>query len=100
MIDLSSIPQRDPAWRRYVSSLPCCLTGSRDQVVPHHHRMKGFCGTAQKPPDIFCVPMTYLEHTRIHTQGLSEKERNVVMDQLVRLIIEYMCRRLSAEREF
>ena len=100
MIDLTSIPRKDPEWRKYVSSLRCCLSGSEDRVVPHHVRMKGFCGVGQKPHDLFCVPMTYMEHTRIHAQGLSERERNVVMDQLVRLVIEYMCRRLSAEEEF
>lgn len=100
MIDLTSIPRKDPEWRRHVSSLRCCLTGSGDRVVPHHVRLAGFCGVGQKPHDLFCVPLIYEEHQRIHAQGMSKAERAVIMEQLARLILEYMCRRLSAEREF
>lgn len=100
MIDLSSIPRKDPAWRAYVSSLRCTLTSSQDNVVPHHVRLSGFCGMGQKPHDLFCIPLTYIEHARIHTQGMSAREKAVIMEALVRLVIEYFTRRMESEEGF
>jgi hypothetical protein len=81
---------RDPAWKAYICSMRSCLSGSTEAIVPHHVRLAGFCGTGQKPADYFCVPVTYAEHSRIHTSGYGPGEREIVLDQLVRLLVEYM----------
>ena len=59
----------------WVSHLPCCLSGSQLVGRPHHLRYAGYCGVGQKPPHVFCVPITYINHTLIHTKGIKAVEK-------------------------
>jgi len=38
-------------------------------VVAHHVRCLGHGGTGLKPPDWLCLPLTTVEHTKLHAEG-------------------------------
>lgn len=95
-----NLPIRDPQWKAHICSLRSCLSGSNEHVIPHHVRLSGFCGTSKKPADYFCVPVTYNEHSRIHTTGYAEGEREIVLEQLFRLFYEYVEREMESGDRF
>ena len=95
-----TLPRKDPAHLARIRSLRCCLTGKLGNVIPHHVRLPGTCGTGHKPSDWLAVPMDYEEHQRIHTEGLTADERAKIHEMLLYLIIEKLSEVLSPEVAF
>jgi len=94
------LPRKDPAHLRYVRSLRCCLTGKLGNVVPHHVRLAGTCGTSCKPSDWLTVPVDSEEHTRIHTEGTTPGERAKIHERLLYLLIEKLREAMNVEVAF
>lgn len=60
---------RSDKYLEFVRSRPCCVTGSEVDVVAHHVRCFGHGGVGLKPPDWMCVPLTAVEHAKLHHVG-------------------------------
>lgn len=64
------IPYRSKAYLAFVRSHPCIVTDTELDVVAHHcrHAPHGG-GTSIKPSDYRTVPLSPLEHARLHHVG-------------------------------
>lgn len=62
---------RDEAYLRFIRSRPCSVTGVEgdEVVVAHHIRCLGGGGTGLKPSDYLCVPLSSMQHQRLHNNG-------------------------------
>jgi hypothetical protein len=94
------IPWKDPEWLDYIRTLRCTLTGTSQDIVPHHVRMAGWCGTSLKPPDYFAVPMNWEIHQKRHAKSWTVEERFLIAERLVYLQNEYFAQKLSLEPRF
>ena len=69
------IPWRSEAYRDFVISLPCALTGhlATDYlgVDPHHEQRKGHGGKSTKACDSRMIPIRHDLHLRMETRGNS-----------------------------
>lgn len=63
--------KRDRRYMLWISSLPCCVTGTPGPNHAHHVRLGHHGGMARKPDDDRCVPLTWFEHGE--TERLGEK---------------------------
>lgn len=80
---------RSKPYREWVATLPSIITGSRDRVVPHHHRHGSDGGTGLKPSDSYCVPVTYDEHIDVHSGKIAIDDLDALR-ACVRQITEYL----------
>ena len=78
----------------------CCLTGKLGNVIPHHVRLPGTCGTGHKPSDWLTVPMDAEEHQRIHAEGLTAEERAKIHERLLYLLLEKLREVMDVEVAF
>lgn len=63
-------PWRSPAYLAFVRTRPCVVTGREgEEVVAHHVRCLGGGGMGLKPPDWMCLPITAVEHSKLHQTG-------------------------------
>lgn len=60
---------RDERHRRWISSLPCCVTGIVGMTQAAHIRSNTGGGMGFKPSDSYCVPLSYPEHSKQHQIG-------------------------------
>ncbi len=60
---------RDEKHRRFIASLPCCVTGFEGQTQCAHVRYRGNGGMGLKPSDDLCVPLCVLMHAYQHHVG-------------------------------
>lgn len=65
---LKQKPIRSEKHRRFIASLPCCVSGVSGQTQAAHIR-SGFFGMGAKPGDDLCVPLSWKEHDRQHKCG-------------------------------
>lgn len=61
---------RDEKHRRFIASLPCCITGNNE--VQAAHIRHGCYSMGMKPCDSLVVPLYWLEHQRQHSMSESE----------------------------
>ena len=61
--------KRSPQYLDYIRSLPCCVTGTDQNIIAHHVRIGTGGGTSLKPSDYFCLPLNSLEHQKLHKLG-------------------------------
>lgn len=64
-----SKPWRSAAYGRFVSSLPCCVTGAAGPNDPHHENLPGDGG--RKASDERQVPLAHALHVELETPGNS-----------------------------
>lgn len=67
-------PERkhDELYRRWIASLPCCVTGISNASQCAHIRAQTGTGGGQKPSDIGnCVPLHWEQHGKQHRIGES-----------------------------
>jgi len=64
-------PLRSPAYRKWLRSQPCMVTG-RTPCDPHHVKLFGNGGMGIKPPDNDCVPLAHEVHMLLDSAGWSE----------------------------
>jgi len=77
---------RSPTYRRYVASLPCCVTGYQGEGVdPHHIKGHGFGGTV-KCSDLFCIPLKHELHVELHDKGWQSFEEKYNVSQYVQAL--------------
>lgn len=57
---------------KFLSTLPCVITGATDRVQACHIR-SGNAGMGIKSPDNFAVPMNHLVHIKQHAMGSEHK---------------------------
>ena len=55
--------------RRFIASLPCCVTMLEGSTQCAHIRHNTGGGVGMKPEDRWCVPLSYQEHARQHEMG-------------------------------
>jgi hypothetical protein len=55
--------------RRFIASLPCCVTGLEKSSQCAHIRSGTGGGMGYKPDDTWCVPLCFLEHDKQHRIG-------------------------------
>ena len=61
-------PKRSRAYRQWIASLPCAVTGARD-VQAAHIRSGTLGGMGFKPSDKWCVPLSVNSHRLQHAVG-------------------------------
>jgi hypothetical protein len=66
---LKTKPVRSEKHRRFIASLPCCVTGREGSTQAAHVRIGTLCGLGLKPSDEFCVPLSVAMHERQHRMG-------------------------------
>jgi hypothetical protein len=66
---LKTAPIRSEKHRRYIASLPCCVSGLEGSTQAAHVRSGTNGGMGMKPSDEFCVPLSFEEHARQHRLG-------------------------------
>lgn len=59
---------RDNRHRKFIASLPCCVSGNVETQAAHIRSNNGG-GMGLKPCDSQCVPLSWIEHARQHTHG-------------------------------
>lgn len=77
----------------WIDRKPCLIC--RKQSTHHHVRMYGDCGTGQKPPDSYCVPLCPECHGKLHQQGEKSfwNDNNIAIGRIIiRLNAEYLQR--------
>lgn len=62
---------RSGSHRRFISKLPCCISGIERQTQAAHIR-SGWLGMGIKPSDELCIPLSWKLHAKQHQQ--SEKK--------------------------
>lgn len=66
MVSLFKVPKvRDEKHRRWVASLPCCVSGAQGQSQAAHIRHRN-AGMGMKSSDNYCLPLSWQEHTIQH----------------------------------
>ena len=60
---------KDEKHRKFVASLPCCVSGEVGQSQACHIRTGNLCGMGLKPSDAHIVPLSWKEHKRQHEIG-------------------------------
>ena len=73
---------RSKKYRKWVSGLPCAVTGYQGEVAPHHPKGRGFGGTV-KCSDLFCIPLKHDIHMELHQIGWKSWEEKYRIHQLV-----------------
>lgn len=66
---------KDKKYLEWIRRQPCIVTGqdfTQTDMVAHHVRYKSKAGMGQKPCDYRTVPLTALEHARLH-QGVERE---------------------------
>lgn len=58
-----------PRYRRFVSSLPCCLCQSPDASDPHHYQREGAGVMGGKVGDENVIPLCHTHHQMLHQYG-------------------------------
>lgn len=56
---------RDKKYRKWIASLPCCISGVVGMTQAAHIR-HGCLSAGMKPCDSLCVPLSYIMHDRQH----------------------------------
>lgn len=69
MVGLKVPKIRSEAHRRYIASLPCCVTGREGNTQAAHIRADGGAGMGLKSGDDSCIPLSYQEHSRQHSMA-------------------------------
>jgi hypothetical protein len=64
---------RSEKHRRFIASLPCCVSGLQGQTQAAHIRTQTGGGMGLKPSDIWCIPLSVVEHQRQHNFKGGEK---------------------------
>lgn len=57
---------RSEAHRRFIASLPCCVSGVSGRTQAAHIRKGNGGGMGYKPGDNFCLPLSVEEHAKQH----------------------------------
>ena len=66
-------PFRSKKYLSWVRSLPCCISGMRENIVAHHIISCGMGGgMGTKPSDLFTIPINAGVHSLFHADGLNE----------------------------
>lgn len=79
---------KDKKYLDWIRKQPCVVTGmdfTQTDIVAHHIRMGGNAGVGQKPSDYRTIPLTALEHARLH-QGVEREyyeSRNLEVDTIL-----------------
>ncbi len=60
---------RDVKHRRWIASLPCCVTGVSGYSQAAHIRHGHAGGLGLKPSDDLCVPLHFMSHATQHRVG-------------------------------
>ncbi len=60
---------RSRVYLDYIRSMPCLITKSEHEIVAHHVHIFKDGGMGIKPSDFRTVPLTPLEHQRLHQMG-------------------------------
>lgn len=66
-------PFRNREYLDWVKTLPCVVT-EQPADDPHHLIGHGQGGMGTKAPDLFAIPMTRTEHTKLHDMGYQSWE--------------------------
>lgn len=86
-----------------MDSMPCSFRSygrCSGDVVQHHVRIKGLCGTGMKPPDWSTIPVCNAHHTgsySCHHGDISQKEQE---DALVLYWIEVLTQQHGRAKAF
>ena len=59
-------PWRSKKYIKFVSSLPCCITGSNEVVAHHIINCNILSGTGTKVSDLFTIPLDARLHGILH----------------------------------
>ena len=72
------------SYRRWVSDLPCAVTGSPGPNPAHHVKTKTNSGMGKKPSDTWCISLRYDLHSELHQKGAVtfEEKHNVSLVML------------------
>lgn len=62
-------PPRSRKYLEYIRSLNCLITKADYEIVAHHVKIFKDGGMGIKPSDYRTVPLTPLEHQRLHAMG-------------------------------
>jgi len=60
---------KDEKHRKFVASLPCCVSGVSGQTQAAHVKTGALCGMGMKPSDAYIVPLSCREHAAQHKVG-------------------------------
>lgn len=73
--------------RKWLMSLPCCMTGLNGQTDPAHIRTGNGGGMGLKPHDKHCVPLRHSEHMKQHETS-EEKYWGEHLDRAKKLALD------------
>lgn len=62
-------PERSEAYKAFVRSQPCIVSGARSGIEAHHWSPRGSKGMGSKVSDFSCVPLHHAEHRYWHDKG-------------------------------
>jgi len=80
---------RSNAYRLYVASLPCAVTGYQGEGVdPHHIKGRGYGGTV-KCSDLFCIPLRHDLHQELHQIGWQSWDKKHNFNQLMGVLTTF-----------
>lgn len=60
---------RNKDYLQFIRQQTCCVTGQTHGVIAHHVRLNNKCGIGIKPSDYYTIPLSSLEHARLHAMG-------------------------------
>lgn len=60
---------RDAGHRRFISDLPCCVSGLENNTQAAHIRHGEQAGLGRKPDDRLCTPLSWYFHSIQHKMG-------------------------------
>lgn len=70
---LKQKPIRSERHRRFVASLPCCVSGMVGMTQAAHIRYQTNAGLGLKSSDSYCLPLSVYEHNLQHNMGSEPK---------------------------
>jgi hypothetical protein len=101
---LRRVTYRSKDYLAYVHTLPCVVTGvehGMNDIVAHHVRWKAGAGTGMKPSDYWCLPLTAVEHTKLHQVGEEKywKSHGIDPHEAIAMNLLVYAARLVAQRK-
>lgn len=82
MVGLKVSKIRDEKHRRFIASLPCCVSGAIGKTQAAHIRADCNAGMGLKSGDNFCVPLSINEHTKQHSMAERKYWGDHLMDAI------------------